>query len=133
MNQTLNLISWNVKGIRTKEKSDRLCQVMRRKKEVTCWCIQEHHQGAMTLCKQTLGELVFFYALGEDGSSGVCMAINRELHTKVVFKHPFGGALGMQNLRHFDPFCHDNLISEFYMKCFAYGVLLVRPICHMVF
>ena len=88
MNQALNIVSWNVKGIKTKEKVDRLWQVMRRKKEVTCWCIQEHHLGVASPCKQTLGELVFFYAFGEDGSSGVCMAVNRELHPKVAFKHP---------------------------------------------
>ena len=96
MNQALNIVTWNVKGIKTKEKADRLWQVMRRKKEVTCWCIQEHHLGAMTMCKQTLGELVFFYTFGEDGSSGVCMAINHDLHLKVVFKHPYGHAIGIQ-------------------------------------
>ena len=96
MNQALNIVSWNVKGIKTKEKADRLWHVMKRKKEVKCWCIQEHHLGATTPCKKTLGELVFFYAIGEDGSSGVCTAINQELDPKVVFKHPFGRALGVQ-------------------------------------
>ena len=76
MNDALNIVSWNVKGIKTKEKADRLWQVMRRKKEVMCWCIQEHCMGIQTLCKQTLKELVFFYAFEEDGSSGVCMAVN---------------------------------------------------------
>ena len=79
MNQALNIVSWNVKGIKTKEKADRLWQVMRRKKEVTSWCIQEHHLSTRTTCKKTLGELIFFYAYGEDGSSGACMAINRDL------------------------------------------------------
>ena len=96
MNQALNVASWNVKGIKTKGKADRLWQVMRRKKEVTCWCIQEHHLGALASCKQTLGELVFFYAFGEDGSNGVCMVVNRDLHPMVAFKHPFGRAIGMK-------------------------------------
>ena len=96
MNKALNIVSWNVKGIVTKEKADRSWQVVRRKKEVTCWCIQEHHLGTGTQCKQTLGELIFFYAFGEDGSSGACMVVNQDLHPKVVFKHPSGQAIGVQ-------------------------------------
>ena len=96
MNDALNIVSWNVKGIKTKEKADKLWQVMRRKKEVTCWCIQKHLQGNGSSCKQTLGELVFFYAFGEDGSSGACMEVTRDLHPKVAFKHPFGRAIGVQ-------------------------------------
>ena len=58
--------------------------------------IQEHHLGALAPCKQTLGKLVFFYAYGEDGLSGVCMAVNQDLHPKVVFKCPSGRALGIE-------------------------------------
>ena len=57
---------------------------------------REHHLGNGTTSKQTLGELVFFYAYGEDGSSGVCMAINRDLHPKMVFKHSSRRAIGIQ-------------------------------------
>ena len=64
--------------------------------EVTCWCIQEHHLEASAPCKQALGELVFFYAFREDVSSGACMAVNRDLHPKVAFKHPSGRAIGVQ-------------------------------------
>ena len=88
MNRALTIISWNVKGIRTKEKVDRLWQAMRKNKEVMCWCIQEHRLEASVPCKQALGELVFFYAYGEDGSSGACMAVNRDLHPKLLSSTP---------------------------------------------
>ena len=96
MSKALNIVSWNVKGIKTKEKANRLWQVMTRKKEVTCWCIQEHQLSTENTCKQALGELIFFYAYGEDSSSGVYMAINQYMHPNVVFKHPSGRAIGIQ-------------------------------------
>ena len=41
---------------------------MRKNKEVTCWCIiQEHYLEAFFPWMKTLGEVVLFYAYGEDG------------------------------------------------------------------
>ena len=69
---------------------------MKKRREVLCWCIQEHHLDVKTPCKQSLGSLLLFYAYGEDGSSGVCTIVHRDFKPKVVFKHPSRRALDVQ-------------------------------------
>ena len=95
MNSTFELLSWNVKGIKTREKQEKLWECMKRRKSTSCWCIQEHHLDASTPRKQTLGEFLFFYGSGPDGFSGVMTAVHRDLEPKVVLQHPSGRALAI--------------------------------------
>ena len=95
MNSTFELLSWNVKGIKTKVKQEKLWEYMKRRKTLSYWCLQEHHLDASAPRKQTLGELLFFYGSGPDGFSGLMTAVHRDLEPKVVLQHPSRRALAV--------------------------------------
>ena len=86
MMRDLTIATWNVKGIKMPKKASQLWHVMRKRKEVTCWCIQEHHVNDKALQKQALRELLSFYATSSEGERGVCTTIHRDLEPKEVFQ-----------------------------------------------
>ena len=85
--------SWNIKGMKTKDKSRVFWDFVKQHKEILVWNIQEHHLDAFSFRRSGFLNYLAFYADAPNGFSGVFSLVNRDLSPSLVFAHPSGRRL----------------------------------------